>query len=181
MPPEKVNGVPRLRWDHDTFASFDLKANPAMQAARDRCEAIAAGREWCALLSGSSGNGKTHLAIAAMHVFAGGNRAYFWKVTDFLEWVRATAYGESLGVLGTLKSYVEQDFLLVLDDLGVERATEWADEQLYRVLDARYDMRLPTIITTNQDPERIDGRLLSRFASGLVPCGGSDYRRRKGA
>ena len=45
------------------------------------------------------------------------------------------------------------------------------------MLDARYDMQLPTIITTNQPPDRIDERIRSRFAEGLVVFSGKDQRR----
>ena len=120
LPPAKVSGVPLRRWQSDTFAAFDLAKNPGMQAAYDRCRDVVEGRAWCALLAGPPGTGKTHLAIATMHDYPDG-RAYFWKTADLLEWLRQLAYGQSLGVLGTLKSYVEQDFLLVLDDLGVEK------------------------------------------------------------
>jgi DNA replication protein DnaC len=67
---------------------------------------------------------------------------------------------------------------VVFDDFGAEKATEWASEQLYRVLDGRYDRGLATIITTNASQSELDARLLSRYAEGLVVCRGSDVRRR---
>lgn len=173
----KVSGVSAARVG-DTFETFSLDLNPGLDAAYRRCRAVAAGEAWCAFLAGPPGNGKTHLAIAAMNEY-GMDRSWFWKVPDFLEWVRTVAYGEEIGVLRTLKSYVEQPFLLVLDDLGVEKKTEWVDEQMYRVLDARYENHLPTIITTNQPIKNLDPRLLSRYAEGMVACGGEDIRRRR--
>lgn len=176
----KVSGVSRRRID-DTFETFELAKNPEMRAAYDRCKAVGEGRAWCAFLAGKPGNGKTHLAIAAMHEY-GITRSYFWKVPEFLDWIRAVAYGEKVGIFGVLKSYVSQDFLLVLDDLGTERhvnrdGADFADEQLYRVLDARYENELPTIITTNRDLDYLDPRLLSRYAEGMVACKGVDLRR----
>ncbi len=67
--------------------------------------------------------------------------------------------------------------LVVLDDLGTEKMTEWASEQLYRVLDGRYDRGLPTIITSNVQSDSLDPRILSRYAEGLVVCNGKDVRR----
>lgn len=162
----------------DTFASFDLRRNPEMRPAHDRCVAVAEGREWCALLSGGYGNGKSHLAIAAMRAY-GWDRSYFWKVPDFLAWLRERAFGdgpEKTPIDALLRSYREADFLLVLDDLGAENATDWAAEQLYRVLDSRYDAKLPTVITSNVAPDKIDARIRSRFRAGLVVCKGRDVR-----
>src|SRR5690349_9544128 len=92
LPQAKINGVVKARWEACTFDSFDTSRNPEMVAAFERCKAVAAGEAWCALLAGGFGTGKTHLAIAAMHEFSGGNKSYFWKTPDFLEWVRVTAY-----------------------------------------------------------------------------------------
>ena len=160
----------------DTFTTFDSKLNPSMRPALKQCQAVASGEAWCALLAGGYGNGKTHLAIAAMQAF-GQNRSFFWKVPDFLEWVRERAYGDDKIPVDTLlRSYRDEHFLLVLDDLGAENATDWASEQVYRVLDSRYDLSLPTIITTNQSPDRIDPRIRSRFRAGLIACRGADIR-----
>ena len=174
-PPAKISGVLNARAG-DTFETFALSKNPGMLKALEQCQRVGRGEARSALLAGPPGTGKTHLAVAAMNEY-GMQRSYFWKVPDFLEWLRVTSYGEKVGVIRALKSYVEQDFLLVLDDLGVQKDTDWVDEQLYRVLDARCDGGLPTIITTNQPANRIDDRLLSRYASGLVVCTGKDMRR----
>ena len=77
----------------------------------------------------------------------------------------------------TLDLYLEVP-LLMLDDLGVEYhkrqkdgELSWAEEQIYQIINGRYAMRLPTIITTNADAEKIDERLVDRAqdeGSGLV-------------
>ena len=177
LPPEKISGVPVGRI-MDTFESFDLKLNPGMKAALERCQKVGAGEEWCAFLTGGYGTGKTHLAIGAMHVF-GMSRSYFWKVPDYLDWLKRMAFDQGHSLDDLTKSYRGTPFLLVLDDLGAENPTDWAHEQLYRVLDARCDMKLPTILTTNTTPDRIDGRIQSRYAEGLVVCKGADVRRTK--
>ena len=66
--------------------------------------------------------------------------------------------------------------LLVLDDLGAHNQTAWAEEQLYRILNGRYNNEAPTLITANVDIGRIDERIRSRFRSGMVICEGSDLR-----
>jgi DNA replication protein DnaC len=180
-PPATVRGVPRARLG-DTFAAFDLTLNPGMKVAVARCKAVAAGKAWCALLAGDFGTGKTHLAIAAfMDWMAQGRGGYFWKVPDFLDWLRYHGFDEDgMGLQAALRIYQRANGLVIFDDLGTENPTDWAHEQLYRVLDSRYDQRLPTIITTNQPLDRIDGRIRSRFREGLVVCAGRDMRARKG-
>jgi len=180
-PPATVKGVPRARlWD--TFAAFDLTLNPGMKAAVERCKAVAAGKAWCALLAGEFGTGKTHLAIAAfLERKEQGTAGYFWKVPVFLDWLRYHTFDEEgMGFQAAIRIYERAEGLVVFDDLGAENPTDWAHEQLYRVLDSRYDLRLPTIITTNQPLDRIDGRIRSRFREGLVVCAGRDVRTRKG-
>ena len=85
-------GVPMER-ANDTFETFDLSRNPEMSAAHARCVAVASGHEWSAFMLGSTGNGKTHLAIAAMHLWADaheyGRGVDFWKVPDLLAFLRS--------------------------------------------------------------------------------------------
>ena len=54
--------------------------------------------------------------------------------------------------------------LLVLDDLGTESASPWAQEKLYQLFNYRYVARLPTIITMTQQVEDLDPRLQTRMA-----------------
>jgi DNA replication protein DnaC len=52
---------------------------------------------------------------------------------------------------------------MVLDDLGVENPSPWAQEKLFQLLNYRYNHRLPTIITTNTDLDLLDPRIRSRL------------------
>lgn len=176
-PPVRISGVPVSRLS-DSFENFDLKKNPGMDQAYIRCQAVAMCKEWSAMLGGNYGTGKTHLAIAAMNRY-GMARSMFWKVPDFLEWMKRMAFDEKWALDDLLRPYRTKPILLVLDDLGVENQTDWAHEQLYRILDSRSDGRLPTIITTNVSQDRLDGRILSRYAEGLIVCRGNDVRRQK--
>ncbi len=51
--------------------------------------------------------------------------------------------------------------LVILDDLGVTKPSEWVEEQVYRVVNARYERNKWTSITTNQSPD--DGTLLAQI------------------
>ena len=170
--PERPSRIPLLRLS-DSFANFDLNRNPLMQDALEACRRVADGKQWCAFLIGLCGTGKTHLGIAALNEFG---RGQFWKVPDLLDWIRKKAYGDGAGAEEALREFRESSILLVLDDLGTEKSTDWASEALYRILDSRYEGKLPTIITSNADFQKLDERITSRFNEGLVVCKGNDVR-----
>lgn len=180
-------GIRPSRLDN-TFEAFDLSLNPTMEDAYERCKAVAEGREWCAFLHGTTGNGKTHLAIAALlereRLADGCKVGIFWKVPDFLDWLRQhLRQGIDAGYGGAkvdeiLRTYSSPEFLLVLDDLGTEQGTEWVDQQLNRLLDDRYEERAPTIVTSNVPFDEINERIRSRYGVGYVQCGGKDLRDR---
>lgn len=72
--------------------------------------------------------------------------------------------------------------MLVLDDLGTERHTEWEAEQLFNIAHARSAARLPSIITSNLDPTGISARYgrrtVERLFAGamLIPMIGRSRR-----
>lgn len=79
--------------------------------------------------------------------------------------------------------------LLVIDDLGIERGTEYAKEQVYAVVDERYKANLPLIVTTNltinelRNPENVaDARIYSCILEMCTPVhvGGGDRRQAAG-
>lgn len=72
--------------------------------------------------------------------------------------------------------------LLVLDDIGAEKPTDWVRERLYQLINYRYSNRLSTIYTSNCDRETIYSRLGERigsrvFSSLVVEMLGPDQRR----
>lgn len=73
--------------------------------------------------------------------------------------------------------------LLVIDDLGAEKASEWTQERFYSVIDHRYANCLPLIVTSNLPPNKLSEQTGERAASRLaemctvVPMTGTDRRR----
>jgi len=71
--------------------------------------------------------------------------------------------------------------IVVLDDLGGHKVTDWTAETLYTLIAERYDHVLPTIVTTNMSKKElaqaIDARLVSRLAEGpQIVLSGEDRR-----
>jgi DNA replication protein DnaC len=56
--------------------------------------------------------------------------------------------------------------LLIIDDLGSERATDWGREKIYEIIDARYTAGLPLIVTTNLSPENLKKAMTSADGVG---------------
>ena len=109
---------------------------------------------------GGYGAGKTHLAMAIAQ--RAGLQVVWTNCTDLFSYLKTRFKIDFPEEVERIKSAQ----LLVLDDLGANRFTPWADETLYEILHHRHQERLPTVITTNCNPYEdnpIDGRLLSRM------------------
>jgi DNA replication protein DnaC len=176
--PETV-GIPP-RFEGCTMETFDLTINPRMETAVKAAKAVACGKMWGAVLIGLYGTGKTHLAVAAMKASVHERPSLFWSVPRLLDFWRRAYEVEAFKIEYLMAPYLSGRFLLVLDDLGTEKMTEWAAERLYEVIDARYGGMLPTIVTSNIEVDRLDPRIVSRFGRAVVACVGRDVRMRKG-
>lgn len=131
-------------------------------------------------LSGGVGCGKTYASAAIANAIADkGYRVWMARSTDMLD----KMFSEADVVLSRLK-YFE---LVVIDDFGAERDTEYAAQKIYDIIDTRARAELPTILTTNLDmeaapPSLAYERIYSRIR-GFAPqfrCKGEDMRRARG-
>ncbi|MBN1178198.1 MAG: ATP-binding protein [Anaerolineae bacterium] len=116
------------------------------------------------LFKGGYGCGKTHLAAAiANRAVERGRPVLFITVPDLLDHLRATFNPANPAAYDDRFEEVRTIALLILDDLGTESPTPWAQEKLFQLLNYRYNARLPTVITTNHELEDIPLRLRSRL------------------
>jgi DNA replication protein DnaC len=141
------------------------------------------------VIYGGKGNGKTHLAAAAANrLIAQGKPVLFVNVPEFLDWLRESyshpSFDDTEETFTRRFELVRDAPVLVLDDLGAQSDTPWANEKLYILLNYRLEMRLPTMITSNLDFEDFPGRLRSRLGevgfSVVVHNPAPDYRLRTG-
>ena len=133
------------------------------------------------MLRGGYGSGKTHLAAAiAQYCLEVGKPALFVVVPDLLDHLRAAYNPTSTTSYDQRFEEIRTHPLLILDDLGSESNTPWADEKLFQIFNYRYNARLPTVITTNCELEEIEVRIRSRLTSTdlvhMVSILAPDYR-----
>jgi DNA replication protein DnaC len=103
------------------------------------------------LFTGGNGVGKTHLAVAVLRelVQTGAAMGQFWDFQELIREIKSSYDTETRTTeLQVLEPVVECDVLL-LDDLGGWRMTDWMHDTLFYLLNSRYVAKRPTLITTN--------------------------------
>ena len=121
------------------------------------------------LVHGPSGAGKTHVAAAiANRCLERGRPALFVVVPDLLDHLRASYRPDSEMGYDALLEQVRLAPVLILDDLGTQSSTAWAQEKLFQILNHRYNAQLPTVVTTNLSIDRIDERLRMRLTDPAI-------------
>lgn len=157
-----------------TFESCDERNPKEVNAAKAYVENFAAfaaeGRGL--LLFGDVGGGKTYIAASiANALMEKGRRVIMRTVSDLIYAMQDRGNPLASSMMGC--------DLLIIDDYGAERDTEWSKEGLYRVVDGRYASRRPMLISTNLTTgelasaammdRRINDRLLERCRPIRIP------------
>jgi len=157
--------------DRMTFENFHPQGiglsperRKTIRAAYDAARRFAADPQGWLLFSGGYGVGKTHLAAAiGNEVIGRGGEALFIITPDLLDHLRSTFAPNSPETYDELFDRLKNTPLLILDDLGAESSTPWAQEKLFQLLNHRYLGRLPTVITTNRPLSALEARVRSRL------------------
>ncbi|MFG1846733.1 ATP-binding protein [Micromonospora carbonacea] len=140
------------------------------------------------LLLGPVGTGKSHQAFGALRRVAlecaKRCRRITYAVTSHPEFNAAMRPQPDDRHLRALEDFQTVD-LLVFDDLGAGKSSDWTEDTLYRLVDTRWARQLPTITTTNLDAGSLranaDERVVSRLSTNVqVALKGTDRRREEG-
>ena len=185
---QQIGGLSNEFLADKTFETFDTKGMNADEKGRESLQTAwrqarqfaEAPENWLVLL-GVHGCGKTHLAAAiANFQLRTGRSVFFAVVPDLLDHLRSAFSPESRVTYDKLFDEVKASPLVILDDLGTERSTPWAQEKLYQILNYRYNSRLATVITIAGFLEELEGRLSSRLMdpklSNVIAISAPDYR-----
>jgi DNA replication protein DnaC len=191
------SNIPR-RYHHCTLANFEAYNDSLARAvtlAQRVIETFPGGEaaDRGLLLMGMPGVGKTHLAVAILKkcIVDRAAQGLFYTTSDLLALLRSTYTGEEKATESQVLRAITTADVLVLDELGRERATEWRDEMLHLIVNTRYSERRLTIFTTNfdigsdvSDPDTLQCRVGFRVYSRLhemcefIHLDAADYRER---
>jgi DNA replication protein DnaC len=161
VPPryaEAIVTVPEIaRWTRQLLT--------AAAEARPMVPAVTRGHSL--LLLGPTGTGKTHQAFGIVRAISVSGVSCQWMFVT-----SADLYAK-LRPRARVDSEVEFDRyarapLLVIDDLGAAKATEWTEEVNYRLINHRYEYERPTIVTSNVPPRELGAVLGDRVRSRLT-------------
>ena len=139
------------------------------------------------LLIGGVGSGKSHLAAAIINAVVDDIQipdssaehssdglfcgllpycdAYFVGTVPLLEQLRSSY--DSDGGTRQIIEQCQKAWLLVLDDVGAEKTTDWARERLFEIIDYRYNDCAPVVITTNSNINELRQKLGDRICDRI--------------
>ena len=190
---DRLGQIPNRMIESMAFESFNVRGNSptndqrrSLEHAHKFASTYAADPDGWLTIFGDTGVGKTHLAVAiAIERLKLGHSVFFIMVSDLLDHLRATFEPHSGVTYDQRFEEIKNTPLLILDDLGRERSSPWADEKLHQMIVHRHNTRLPTIITTMIDftrPEEqgpIGSRIQDPSVGELIRLDAPDYRNKQ--
>jgi DNA replication protein DnaC len=175
-----------VAFEREPVLSIERSAPTTVKAAKDFCrridENLAAGRGL--LFRGDVGTGKTTLAmLISKAAMSAGHSVAIYSLPRLLAVLRATYDDDAEYSLNELIDRLCEVDLLHIDDVGTEQSSEWVLEQLYTIVNTRYEEGRSLVLTTNLEEDALAAQLHPRTVSRLkemceeLPLYGEDRRQ----
>lgn len=147
------------------------KAKKAMMNFVMRFDDDREDRKTSMLLAGAYGLGKTHLACAvANNLIQQGKKVVFGTPSQLINAVQDSYNRVEAWEMTTrqvMDKFTKAD-LLIIDDLGKDRVTEFGIGRIYEIVDGRYSQGLPMLITTNESSTALVKRLTPKDGDSMT-------------
>jgi len=193
----------------ENYSSTCLEQERALQKcrafARNGLDNIARGQGL--FFQGAVGTGKSHLSVSTLRAVVENNLELFGRPASESGFVGEPVYEgyycsmvSVVDLLGLLRESYSADRLraparrllhrcrtdavVILDDIGAEKPSDWVEEQLYALIDVRYRMERSTIFSTNRSMKQLEAQIGDRSVSRImemcdgVKMSGEDWRKR---
>jgi DNA replication protein DnaC len=155
-----------LRYWNAAIADFD---GPQATQAKEAFDTISPDEGDGVFLWGDVGCGKTYLAAAILHDWIRHEHTgLFLPVPDLLDHIRASYNQPKSTDWNDPLERARETTILLLDDLGAEKPTDWVREKLYQLLTHRYIHMKPVIAPSNLSPDQLEAHIGDRAVSRLV-------------
>ena len=187
VPPQMLGRMSFANFNPAGGTRATRREQEQLYGALQAAHTFAAFPEGWLFFNGGRGCGKTHLAVSiANEVLSAGNQVFYAFVPTLLDHLRTTYSPSSPVSFDELFDELVSTPLLILDDLGAESSTPWAEEKLYQIFVHRHESRLATVITSaytveeiNESRPRIGARLVDSQVVEWITIDAPNYRNQR--
>ena len=148
-----------------SFENFEMRqgAESAYKIAKHHAEHFKEYGFESIMLWGEPGNGKTHLAAAVHNQLIAQNKVVvFISMPELLGKIKATFNRNNKETEQQILKALNICDLLIIDDLGAEKTSDWVQETLFTIIDGRYRRQKPILATSNIEPSKLKDQIGKR-------------------